>query len=591
MSSHDRALIGTRTPATVASTSSDRLDEGSGSPAQASRRSLGAFAPDLLAASAVVASLLVLYRQVLRLWFTHDDLFNLHYLSEHHPWQYCLEPSVWRLLPWHLLTPLLFLSLHLDLRLFGADPRAMHAHQLVAAGLAFLAFYALLRLWLPAAPALVGTGLALLGTATVSMVQLPMTRHYLEGLIPAALAIILFVLAQSRIPRGPRRTVAVLASALCYLAASLAKEIFVPLVVFFPLLAEGSAGRRLRLAALHCGAFFFYLAWRLYMLGTLGGGYGRSVTAADYPHLAASLPLKLVQTFVGASPRFGMLLLAAVAIGAGAATFRRIWAVALVLVAVIAAVLPILPVSTEMQARYAFPLWLVLAGIFAFGCDRLARGGRQGRVAAMVLAGVATLTAVGVNRRAWAESFAAVERASIENHALLGLSAGGYLRHPAGPPASLHEVLWFRQGYLRQPAGGGWFLDDIFLCTLSPAARVFEYAPGSRQLADISRRLPQLRTAFCGAIREEAPLTVELRLAEGDLRWRLGPYRTGTYSLVVAGGEDAYPVPPVGGFQVPSLRAITLRVHYSSPAGWHTYSPPLSVAADRAAHVLYARKS
>jgi hypothetical protein len=582
----------TATPATrgLRVAGPDRHDLVGGARARTARRALGASIPDLLAGSALIASLLVLYRQVVNLWWTYDDLFNVHYISEHRPWQYCLEPSVWRLFPGHMLTPLLFLSLHLDLGLFGASPRAMHAHELAAVGLAMVAFYAVLRLWLPVAPALVGAGLALLGTPTASLVQLIMTRHYPDGLLLAALAIIVFVLAESRLPRGPRRTVAFLVSALCYLLASLAKEIFVPLVVFFPMLAAGSAGRRLRLAALHFAAFFFYLAWRLYMLGTLGGGYGWSVTAADYPHLAASLPLKLVQASIGASPRAGMLLLAAIAIAAAVASFRRPRTAVLVLVAVAAAILPILPASTEMQARYAFPLWLVLAATMAFACARLAAGGRWGRVGAVVLAAVATLSALGVNRRAWADSFAEVERVSIENHTLLGLSPGEYLRHPGGrSPASLHEVLWFRQAYLHKSAAGGWFFDDIFLCTLSPAARVFEYDPARRQLADISQRLPQLRKDFCSAIRQKAALAVELQLADGELRWRLGPYRTGAYSLVVAGGEDAYPVPAAGGFQVPAMRAITLRVHYSSPAGWHTYSPPLSVAAERGTQVRYAR--
>jgi hypothetical protein len=577
----------------VIASGSSHQDPGPPPPAPPPRPLVKAAIPDLAAAAALVAAVLLLYHQVLRLWWTHDDLFNLHYVSEHHPWEYLLQPRVWQLLPWHMLTPLQFLSLHLDLRLFGADPRALYAHQLAAAALAFVAFYAVLRLWLPAAAAALGTGVALAGAPAVSLVQLPMTRHYLEGLLLAALAIVFFVQGLSRAsPARPRTLYLFLSlSALCYLAASLAKEIFVPLVLFFPWLAPGGAGRRLRLAAPHLGAFLFYVGWRLHMLGTLGGGYGWSVETADLPHLAASLPLKLVRVMVGASPRAGTLLLAVLAAGAVAACYRRRRAAALLLLAAAAAVAPILPASTEMQDRYALPLWLVLAAALAFGCDRLARGQRSGQVAAAVLAGLAAVTALDVNRHGWAQSYAAVERASVENRALLSLPAGEYLRHPAGPPASLHEVQWFRQAYLRRPAGGGWFFDDLFLCALPPAARVLEYDPQSRRVQDVSWRAPRLRAAYCGAIREKAPLSVDLLLADGNLRWRLGPYASGDYSLVVADGQDAYPVPPAGGFQVPTLRTIALRVHYASPAGWHTYSPPLSVAVGRGAHVAYARNS
>src|ERR1700687_2079876 len=270
-------------------------------PPPAPRRPARVSISDLAAAVALIAALLLLYHQVLRLWWTHDDLFNLHYVSEHHPWQYCLEPHIWRLLPLRMLTPLLFLSLHLDLRLFGAEPQAQYAHQLAAARRAFLAFYALLRLWLSPAPAALGTGIALTGAPTASLVLLPMTRHYLEGLFPAALSIALLFRALAPSTRGtdpldppaarrldPSRApsaaghpgaagrgwVGLFLSRVCSLAACLAKEVFVPLVLFFPCLAPGGAGQRLRLSAPHLGAFLFYLGWRLYMLGTLGGGYG-----------------------------------------------------------------------------------------------------------------------------------------------------------------------------------------------------------------------------------------------------------------------------------------------------------------------------
>ncbi len=578
-------------------------------PQPAPRRPAREAIPDLAAAAALIAALLLLYHQVLRLWWTHDDVFVLHFLSAHRPWQYCLEPRVWRQLPMRMLTPLLFLSTHLDLALFGPDPRAQYAHQLAAAALAFLAFHAMLRLWLPPVTAALGTGIALAGAPAASLMPLPSTRHYLEGLLLAALSIILFVRALRR-PGGEwrerrerreaerpwpwsgrvrRRALALCLSALCFLAASLEKEVFVPLVLFYPWLAPGGLGRRLRLSAPHLGAFLFYLGWRLYMLGTLGGGYGWSVGAADLPHLAVALPLKLVRAMIGASPFAGTLLLAALAAGAVAACYRRPRAALLLPAAALAAVGPILPASTEMEPRWALPLWLILAAALAFGCDRLARGPRGSRAAAVLLAGLAVVTAVAVNRQSWAVSYAAAERTSAENRALLVLPAGEYLRHPAGPPASLHELQWFRQAYLRQPPGGGWFFDDLWLCALPPAARVREYDPRSRRVEDVTARVPRLRAAHCGSIRDDAPLRVDLLLANGNLRWQLGPYLTGTWSLVVAGGQDAYPVPPAGGFQVPALSAVTLQVHYASPAGWHTYSPPLSVAAGPRAHVAYTR--
>jgi hypothetical protein len=585
---------------------------------------------DLLAAALLIAALAALDRQVFHLWWNHDDFFNLHYVSDHHPLQYCLDPQVWRLLPMRMLTPLLFLSLHLDLRLFGADPQAFYAHQLTAAALAFIAFYAAMRLWLAPAPAALGAGVALAGAPTLQLVQLLMVRHYVEGFLLASLAVFFYVRAARR-----RSSIELWLSALLYFAACLTKEVFVPLAVLLPLLpprrsqAEGWRDR-LAPAAPHLGALLLYLVWRLYMLGTLVGGNGWSVRAADLPGLAAALPLKLARAMTGPGPfpLAGVLLLAALAAGAAAACWRRPRAAWLLLAAAAAAVAPVLPASTEMEARYAFPLWTVLAVACACGCARLAGAGRTGMAAAVLLGGVAALSVLAVHRQSWADSYAALDRASLENRALVRLPPGTWLRHPAGPPASLHELEWFRRTYLRRPAGvpappgvpvapgapepagppaapgvpgapgpagapgppgGGWFFDDLVLCSLPPAARLLEFDPASHRVLDVSARVPRLRASYCGSIRAGAPLSADLLLGGGDLRWRLGPYQAGAYSLVVGGGVDAYAVPPAAGFQVPNLKAVTLRVHYASPAGWNTYSPELSLAAGPTAHVAYAR--
>jgi len=559
--------------------------------------------PDVAAIATLTAALLILYHSILDLWWCRDDLFNLHYVTDHPARAYCFDARVWQLLPMRFLMPLYFLSFHLDLRLFGADPRAFYAHQLAAAVLAFLAFYALLRLWLPPAWAALGTGVALAGAPAASAVQMLMTRHYVEGLLFASLSAWFFVRGLRRRPDQRRRRALDLGlSALCYLAAALEKEVFVALVLFFPAVARGPAGRRLRLAAPHLGCLLLYLGWRLHMLGTLGGGNGWSVEAADLPGLAAALPWKLVRAMTGPAAGAGTVLLAALAAGAVAACRRGRRATALLAVAAAGAVGPVLLASTEMEPRYALPLWLVLAAACAFGCAglardgaELARTGRRGRVGAVLvalavlLAAVVAVSALAVNRRSWAETYGALQRESIEDRALAALPAGGYLRHPAGPPASLHELMWFRQAYLRQPPGGGWFADDLFLCSLPSAARLFELEPRRRRVEDVTDRAPRLRAAYCGSIRDDAPLTADLTLAGGDLRWNLGPYTAGSYSLVVGDGVDAYRVPPAAGFQVPGLRAVTLRVRYASPAGWNTYSPALSVAAGSGAHVAFAR--
>src|ERR1700726_2989436 len=213
--------------------------------------------PDLAAGLALTAGLAVLYHQVLDLWWSHDDFFHLHYISAHRPWEYGLDPRVWQLLPFRMLTPWLFVSLDFDLRLFGADPHAFYSHQLVAAVLAFLALYAALRLWLSPWLGAFGPPAAFTGAPSSSLVQLLMLRHYVEGLLMASLSIFFFV-------RGLRRQRALdrYLSALLYLAASLGKEIFVPLVILFPLIVPtANIRRRLGLAAPHLGSVILYIGW------------------------------------------------------------------------------------------------------------------------------------------------------------------------------------------------------------------------------------------------------------------------------------------------------------------------------------------
>jgi hypothetical protein len=92
-----------------------------------------------------------------------------------------------------------------------------------------------------------------------------------------------------------------LLAAVFYLAASLAKEIYVPLVVLFIFLAlpRPRPARLLAPPLPQLAAFFAYLAWRFYMLGNLGGGYGWTVQAADLPRLGLTLPLKLALAIAG----------------------------------------------------------------------------------------------------------------------------------------------------------------------------------------------------------------------------------------------------------------------------------------------------
>ncbi len=548
-------------------------------------------AADLAAGLLLVAATWLLYRRALGLWFTYDDFFNLRWVLAYRPAQYCLDPEVWRRLPFRMLTPLLFVSHDVDLALFGTRAWPFHAHQLVALALTTLALYGLLRLWLPVPWAATGAALFLVGAPIAPLAALLYVRHYLEAALFGVAAAGAWVVALRARRRAARWSLAALSAAL-YLAAALAKEVAVPLVLALPLLPEGTLRRRLRLLLPHAAAVGLYAAYRVWMLGTASGGYGWAVSPGGWPRLAAALPLRLGRELLGEPGAAGGLALAgllAAALYLALAARRN----ALLLgVAALLAVLPVLPVATEVVPRYALASWLLLAVALPFAARhalgrlraRADRDGAHGPSARALSTGVLVavaaicLAALAVNRQVWSEEIARDGRMSAENRAFLDLGPGALLAHPAGPPSAMNELAWFKRVHLGLPDGAGWYYDDLYLCLRQrPPRSVWAYDPGSGRVREVTARAEAEGRAFCSSIARTAPLAVEIRRVGRGVFWSLGPYRRGEYAFVLGDGRQRYDVERRGGFQLPAARRLALRVRYRSPEGWVTYSPELAV--------------
>jgi hypothetical protein len=557
-------------------------------------------AADLLAGLALLVLPWLLYGGALELWWTQDDFFQLRFTARHGPAGYLLDPEVWRQLPNRVLSPLLFASYDLDLALAGLDPAAFYGHQLLSLGLAALALYVLLRLWLPAPWALLGGGVFLLGPAVASLAPLLMVRHYPEALALALVSAVAFVAAARR-RGGPARVGAGL-SALLYLAASLAKEIAVPLPALLVLLPAGTLRRRLRLLAPHAAVLVLYVLYRAWMLGTLVGGYGWAVRPGEWPGLALRLPGKLARELAGPGP-WGWVVLAALAAAVLLLARRSRRAAALAGTGLFAALLPVLPVATDVAPRFAVTAWLLLAGALPPAARHLAteRRGADGerrarRLGVAVALALLLAAALAANRQSWDRHLGEAARMSVENRGFLELGAGELLRHPLGPPASMVELRRFARELLGSPATGDWFYDDLFLCARkAPMRALWAFDPAAGRLEEITGELPALSRGHCGSIRWEAPLEVSLRREEGVLAWELGPYRddrdggTGGYAFLLQEGRIRYPMPARGAFRVGGLALRGLRVRYESPQGWVTYSPPLDLEGPGGPAVRWAR--
>lgn len=547
---------------------------------------------DALAALALLALPLLLYRQALGLWWTEDDFFQLRYALDHGPLAYGLDPEVWRRLPNRVLSPLLFVSYDLDLALFGLEPEAFYAHQLVSIGLAAAALFLVLRLWLPRPWALLGAALFLLGPPVASLAPLLMVRHYPEAIALGAGAAGTWVLAVRRERWGWSGL-----SALLYLAASTAKEIAVPLPFFLALLPEADRPRRLRYLAPHATALAVYAVYRLWMLGTPLGGYGFATTPADWPRLALALPGKVGRE-LAAGGDWGWAALAVLLVPALLLALRSRRAALLLGAGLVLALAPVLPVSVAIEPRFALAAWLVVAAALPFGLSALVRLAgadereerpARRRPAAALPAGLALAAALLLYAGSWTGlpgdqgHLDRAERMSAEYRGFLDLDPDALLRQPLGPPASMDELRRFARDVLHRPAPGDWFYDDLYLCgpdeePAPPPGPVHAYHPATGRLAAITETLPRLARSYCAAVRWNAPLEADLRPEPGGvLAWELGPYEDGSYAFVLDHGRLRYDLPRQGAFHLGGLRAITLRVRYEDPEGWVTYSPELSL--------------
>ncbi|HEY2289728.1 MAG TPA: hypothetical protein VGM86_03405 [Thermoanaerobaculia bacterium] len=538
---------------------------------------------DLGIAIVLAAAVWLLYHPVLRLWWMYDDFYHFRHLITGRPWWYLFDGAEFRRLDSKVLTPLFFLSVDMDRRLFGLDPYAFYFHELLSVSLCAVAIHGALRIWLRRLWAAVGAWVFLVGPVTGSLALLIFHRHYVEVIILGSLATMAWIGALRS--TGKRAWMLTVLSAAFYFAATMAKEIAVPLIAILPLLPEPDGDRRtslserLRLILPHVVMLALYLIIRYAVLGTLMGGYGFKVDFGSLPALALALPGKIAAEFIGGRISVAaVFFLIAFVTGILALFFLRgPWALVLIGVALLLALLPVLPVSTQMEPRYAVPAWIVVAVAFAAGCQALAEKKQWIGVA---LGLIACLSGLVLNRQDWNVRFARAERMSVEDRFLFGMTEGDVLRQPLLLTASLGELQWMKENVFHRSRGGRWFQDDLYLCLhREPLGRVWGYDPGMRQVVDITARIPALTDQFCSSIRWDAPLRASFHDSGGALYWDLGPYREGKYSFLMGDGAAVFEMPRSAAFQMRERAPfLPLRVKYESLEGWVTYSPELRVS-------------
>ena len=156
---------------------------------------------EMIVAALLPIAVWLLYRKVLRLWWTYDDAYLLHIAGTHSPWQYFADPNVWREMPQHLFTPLLTLAYDAEMSLFGLSARGYYGMQVALMALSAMALYATLRLYVVRKYAFAGALLFVSGVPLCSLATELMLVHYGLAVFLGAIAASLYIVALRSSPQ------------------------------------------------------------------------------------------------------------------------------------------------------------------------------------------------------------------------------------------------------------------------------------------------------------------------------------------------------------------------------------------------------
>jgi hypothetical protein len=528
------------------------------------------FRVDAATCAALIVLAAFVFRKITRLWWMFDDPFLLNILKNANVAAVFRDANIYP--SWTpLFNPFLLLSLKLDLMAFGPDARSFYMHQLAAFVLIPPMLYLLLRLWCSRVAAAVATVVFTIAGPTLDVVPMLMLRHYVEGAFFAIAAAMTYVIALRR-----QSWMLSVVSACLYFLAVGGKEIYAPLPLLLAVIPEGTVRRRLTSLIPHAIAASTYAIWRIVVLGPGFGPYGFVVRPHNRLWMLATLPFRAVRHFAGSGSVAGFVLLALV-VGCATIVAVRVCAARLPIVTAIGvALVPILPVATQLNPRWTFVLWLLAASAVAFVDHAL-----PPRSALPILV-IVLLAAIVANRVEWPREIRRFTRMSDEARVFANLGPDDIIRDAASPPVTLDELARLVGGHGRA------MYDDLALCANNrPIARVFQYDESQHEVRDVGKY--DIR-ASCRSIRS-MPFVAHVTFEEaGSFFWDLGPYRDGSYAFVLGDGKQAYDVPREGGFRSPNLPRLAIRVRYRSPAGWTTYSPQFYVDMRKRQPIMFERR-
>ncbi len=521
--------------------------------------------------------LLVLAAVSVILWAFYIPLLNAYFMSDDTQWiwfsatksvrEILFSPEDFRAISSSNFTPLLGLSFKLDWHLFGMNARGYNIHNLITVLVAGCVFFMFIRANFSFLVAGTGTILFFLNPVVLSVYAWSSTRHYLEGMICAALSLTLHASAY-------RKGKVSALSGLLYLLSLLSKEVYAPVPVVAFLMTWGARADRVRSIVPMCLAFFVYAPWRVWILGSVGGYpfvdmYNFKVFLYGLYKLVAFTPKHLLGNYSVLFPILAMVPMVAVRNRRGLITSG------VILLSLLAPSLPVLSLFGESYdwARYI----LVPALFFIVACALCIEKGREQWKRAAGAALVVLLAALFALRDAQLKAIAGEQRKVSQASAEMFLTSGAEFMRAAQP-------WWFYEG-LRDIWAH--FYGKSISTVIVPDDSLLRYSPAGR-IEDLRSR-GFYGEGVAGLNVREQTIHGTIKLDRYRIQWNLGPHKEGTYALLYGSVHGLYtsrlPISRHGtymfGRYYPDGRPLTLylKILYESPEGWEGMSEEYRIEA------------
>src|SRR5438445_3340295 len=155
----------------------------------------------------------------------------------------------------------------------------------------------------------------------------------------------------------------------------------------------------------------------------------------------------------------------------------------LIIVMIVAALAPIVPVAMQIESRFVLGLWICAAAV--------AVAAPRSLVALLLVA------AIFANRAEWSETFRKTDRMAHEARFFAQMKRGQILCNPLVPPAAMPELAWLTK------SAGAWLYDDAPICSGEVRGRFFGWYEPLRKVRE--RPLPFVQRTSC---RELAVMTL-----------------------------------------------------------------------------------